>query len=463
MSGADRLAGLSAAEKARLLELLREKKQGAGRSTLARRDPALDPPPLSFAQQRLWFLDRLRPNDSAYNIPSSLAAEGPLDVPAFHRALQSVVARHEALRTTFALRGEEPVQVIAPRLAVALPVVDLSGLGDRGDAEATRLRCAAELEPFDLAAGPLLRARLLRLAPGKAPGKTPRHLLVMVLHHIVSDGWSGSLLIQELTTLYGGGTPPPLPIQYADFAVWQRRELSGAGLDARLATWRARLAGAPPVLDLPSDRPRGVGRTTRGGSIEFRLEPPVAGRLQELARAWKATPFVVLLAAFQTWLHRLSGRDDLCVGAPVANRGRPEIASLIGFFVNTLVLRGDLSGDPSFATLVERLRPVAFEAFEHQEVPFEKLVEELRPVRDLSRSPLFQVLLTVQAGGAVPLRLPGITVEPVSPAKTHGGTAKFDLTFALVETGSGLEGASTPPTCSTPRRSAASPDTSASC
>jgi len=438
MSGLpDRLAGLSPAEKARLLELLRAKKQAAAPAatgTIPRRDRAQGPPPLSFAQQRLWFLDRLRPDDPVYNLPSPLSVEGPLDVGALHRALAGIVDRHEALRTTFAVRGDEAVQIIAPHVRVDLPLVDLSGLGARGEAEAERLRREDDLRPFDLAAGPLLRATLLRLPPGE----DERHFLLLVLHHVVSDGWSNSVLIRELTTLYGGGTLDPLPIQYADFAVWQRRELSGAGLERRLAVWRGRLAGAPPVLDLPSDRPRGSVRTSRGGSAVFRVEPGVAGSLRELARQQGGTPFIVFLAAFQTLLHRLTGRDDLCVGAPVANRGYPEIADLIGFFVNTLVLRGDLSGAPRFGELVGRLRPVAFDAFAHQDVPFEKLVEELRPERETGRPPLVQVSLLLQNYPAPAGEVRGLRVQ------LPGGmapVAKLDLTLGLEELEGGFAAA----------------------
>jgi amino acid adenylation domain-containing protein len=438
---ADRVAGLSPAEKARLLERLREKKQAAAMSatseTIPPRDRALDPPPLSFSQQRLWFLDRLRPGDPLYNIPAPLLVEGTLDVAALHRALAGIVARHEALRTTFALQENGPVQIIAPRVRVDLPLVDLSGLGARGAAEADRLRLDDELRPFDLAAGPLLRAFLVKLPPETPEKTTERHLLVLVLHHIVSDGWSGSILIRELVALYGGAALDPLPIQYADFAVWQRARLRGAELERRLAPWRARLAGAPAVLELPSDRPRGNTRTSRGGSVDLRLEPAAAGLLRELARREGATAFIVLLAAFQTLLHRLTGRDDLCVGSPVANRGNPEIASLIGFFVNTLVLRGDLSGDPRFSELVGRLRPVAFEAFAHQDVPFEKLVEELRPERETGRPPLVQVSLMLQnfpaAGGEVRglrVSVPG-SAPPVS---------KLDLTLGLEEHAGGFSG-----------------------
>jgi amino acid adenylation domain-containing protein len=419
-----RLAALSPEKKARLLELLREKKQAeASADAILPRDRAADPPPLSFAQQRLWFLDRLRPGDPIFNIPSPLSIEGPLDLVALRRALDGLVERHEVLRTTFALRDEGPVQIILPRLSLPLPVVDLAGLGEGWETEAERLRREDEVRPFDLAAGPLLRTTLLRLG-------SDRHLLLLTLHHSVSDGWSSSVLVRDLVPLYGGSPPPPLPIQYADFAVWQRRMLAGEGLERRLEVWRRRLAGAPAVLEIPADRPRGSSRTWRGGTVFLTLEPAVAGALRGLAREQGVTPFIVLLAAFQALLCRLTGREDLCVGAPVANRERPEIAGLVGFFVNTLVLRGDLTGDPPFAGLVERLRPVAFEAFAHQDLPFEKLVEELRPERETGRPPLVQVSLALQNYPASTGEVRALRVETL---RFRSAVAKLDLTLALEE------------------------------
>jgi amino acid adenylation domain-containing protein len=425
-----RLATLSPEEKARLLGLLREKKKAsAPDDQIPLRDRAADPPPLSFAQQRLWFLDRLRPGDAVFNIPAPLRIEGPLDVAALRQALTGVVNRHEALRTTFGLREEGPVQIISPSLDVALPVVDLAGLEtEAAEAEVARLSAEENLRSFDLVAGPLVRATLLRRG-------NDRHVLLLTLHHLVSDGWSTSVLVRELTTLYAGGALPPLPVQYADFAVWQRRRLSGAELERRLAWWRERLAGAPAVLDLPADRARSGARTSRGGAWTFRLEPAVALRVRELARERNGTPFMVLLAAFQTLLHRLADRDDLCVAVPVANRERTELAGLIGFFVNTLVMRGDLSGDPPFGDLVERTGTVALEAFSHQDLPFEKLVEELRPERDAGRTPLAQVSLVLQNHPS-PTAPAGELRTEVLPVETR--TSKLDLTLTLGEDGEGF-------------------------
>ena len=429
----NRLSGLSPKEKALLLEKLREKKPRAAGEGIAPRDRAADPPPLSFAQQRLWFLDRLAPGDPAYNIALPVWLTGPLDRAALHRALAGVVARHEALRTTFGVAGSAPVQVIDPRGTCELPLVDLSALGVAGGAaepEALRLVDLEAYLPFDLGAGPLLRAVLLRIAPG-------RHLLCLTLHHIVSDGWSMDVLIRDLGALYAGRELPPLAIQYADFAVWQRQYLAGEVLERQLAHWRERLAGLPAALDLPADRPRPPVRSTAGGLVRLQLDAATGEGIREITRTCGATPFMTLLAAFFALLQRLTGRDDVCAGSPIAGRERLETADLIGFFVNTQVLRGDLSGDPTFRELVERLRRRAIDAFAHQDLPFERLVEELRPERDPSRSPLVQVSFTLQTGVETPPRLGDVHVDPLA---FEGGTVRFDLTLAMASGLSGLAG-----------------------
>ncbi len=433
-----RLANLSLAERARLFEKLREKKRSEDTSgspagspqmlPLVPRDRTAGPPPLSFAQQRLWFLDRLAPGDAAYSIVTPVSITGLLDPARLRRSLASVIARHDSLRTTFCLAGSEPVQEIAAASsACALPVVDLAALaGGRGEAEALRLRDADAARRFDLAAGPLLRSALLRLRP-------ERHLLLLNLHHIISDGWSNGVLVRELTSLYDrdeGSALPELPIQYADFAVWQRRWLSGEVLERQAALWRRRLAGMPPALDLPSDRPRPPVRSSRGALHELALAPALVLRLKDVARRQGATLFTILLAGFQALLCRWTGQEDLCVGVPVANRNHREVAGLIGFFVNTLVLRGDLSGDPGLGDLLKRLREVTLEAFEHQDLPFEKLVEVLRPQRDPSRSPLVQVLLTLQNTPGAVLAAGGLRLELMPPP---GRVAKGDLSISLSE------------------------------
>ncbi|HEX9944677.1 MAG TPA: amino acid adenylation domain-containing protein, partial [Thermoanaerobaculia bacterium] len=394
--------------------------------------------PLSFAQQRLWFLDRLERNGS-YNIPALFRLEGRLDPAALAAALAGVVRRHEVLRTTFPSVEGEPRQVIAPAAGPApLPVVDLGDLpAEQSGAELALQAAAAAGRPFDLQAGPLLRAVLFHL-------KKNEHGLLLVAHHIVCDAWSVGIFVRELSAFYAAavkdGSPclPELPVQYADFAAWQRRWLT-PGAVAQLANgWRSRLAGAPPALDLPADRPHPPVQTFRGGSVPFRLDSRTAADLLTLARREGASLFMVLLAAFQTLLHRSSGQNDLVVGSPVAGRTQPEVESLIGLFLNTLPLRGDLSGDPSFRELLGRLRETALDAYALQDLPFEKLVEELQPPRDLARPPLFQVMLILQNAPAERLDLPGLalTLEPVST-----GTAKLELLLSLGETEDGLAGA----------------------
>ncbi|HJX29240.1 MAG TPA: amino acid adenylation domain-containing protein, partial [Thermoanaerobaculia bacterium] len=427
-SGSRLLSALSPEEKALLLVRMRDKKRVAGAvaDRIEPRDRAADPAPLSFSQQRLWFLDRLMPGDAAYNIPWPVWFDGPLDVDALRAALAAVVARHEALRTTFQVAGADPVQVVAPAghhiHAFALPRVDISALSGQAGEEAARLQREEASLPFDLGHGPLLRTVLVRLTP-------VRHLLMLTVHHIVSDAWSMSVLVREVAALYRGEALPPLPIQYADFAVWQRRRLSGELLERRLAHWRERLAGMSPVLDLPTDRPRPPVRSTVGDRVPLDLPRETAERVRALARESEGTAFMILLAAFLALLQRLTGQDDLSLGVPVANRDRTETAGLIGFFVNTLVLRGDLSGDPPFRELAGRVRKVALDAFAHQDLPFERLVEELRPERDPSRSPLVQASFSLQT--AMEDRLPDLGPIRVEAGLPEERTVRFDLTLSL--------------------------------
>ena len=358
--------------------------------------------PLSFAQQRLWFLDQLQPGDAAYNIPAALRVIGEFDVAAFAFAVNEIVRRHEALRTTFVLRDGVPAQVIAPALEIATPVVDLGGLDpELREAEARRFAQEEARRPFDLASGPLLRVATLDLGVRPSTGERER-VVLFTLHHIVSDGWSSDVLIREFVALYeafAAGRPSPLPdlaVQYADYAVWQRDWLQGEVLDRQLAYWREKLADAPPTLDLPTDRPRPARQDHAGATHGFMVSRDVTERLAGLGRAEGATLFMTLLAAFQLLLSRYSGQQDVSVGAPVANRRRLELEALIGFFVNTLVMRTDVSGDPSFRGLLARVRETALGAQAHQDLPFERLVEELQPTRDMSRDPLFQVMFVLQ-------------------------------------------------------------------
>ncbi len=390
--------------------------------------------PLSFAQERLWFLDRLTPGNAAYNIPLALAAHGELSLPALTAALGEMVRRHEALRTTYVARGDRPVQVIAPAAAWALPLIDLAALPEGiGEAEVRRLADALVARPFDLDRDPVLRASALRLGPSD-------HALLLVVHHIASDGWSLGVIVEEIAALYPAalaGTASPLPelaVQYADFAVWQRGWLQGEALDRQLGYWRESLAGAT-ALDLPTDRPRPPAQSFRGATRMHAIGPETTAALGAFARRHDATLFMVLLSAVQTLLGRYAGQEDVVVGSPIANRTRAEIEPLIGFFVNSLVLRGDLAGDPAFAELVGRSRRAALEAYAHQDLPFERLVEELRPDRRLAHNPLFQVMFAVQNAPMRAIELPGITFSALDfefPA------TRFDLEIFFTEAAGGM-------------------------
>jgi pristinamycin I synthase-3/4 len=382
--------------------------------------------PLSFAQERLWFLDRLASGNPFYNMPGAVRLAGPLDRGVLERSFAELIRRHEALRTTFVEVAGAPVQVIGEG-AVAFPIVDLAGLPEAvRDTEVGRVAQAEAERPFDLARGPLVRTTLLALDPED-------HVALVTLHHVVSDGWSMGVLVQEIGALYAafreGGSSPlaPLPVQYADYAAWQRSWLQGDELRGQLDHWRQVLAGAPPVLDLPADRPRPAVESFRGGRVDGALSAELLAPVEALAAAEGTTPFVALLSAFALLLGRLSGQDDLLIGTPVANRGRAELEKLIGLFVNELVLRADLAGDPAFRELLRRQRAMVLDAFAHAEVPFERLVEELRPGRDLARNPLFQVSLVLNEPSPA-FSLPGLRLSGVAPTS---GTAKMDLTLHL--------------------------------
>ncbi|HEX8275245.1 MAG TPA: non-ribosomal peptide synthase/polyketide synthase [Longimicrobiaceae bacterium] len=402
------------------------------------RAPRDGPLPLSFAQQRLWFLHRMEPESPAYNVPAALRLRGRLDAAALERALAGVVRRHESLRTVFAERGGEPVQVVLDDAAPELRRADLRGLQPaERERAAARLAREEALRPFDLARGPLLRAALLRL-------DEEEWVLLFAMHHVASDGWSVGVLVREVGELYAafaegrGPALPELPVQYADYAAWQRAWLVGDALERRLAWWRGRLAGAPPLLELPTDRPRPAVQDGRGGAVAFRLSARTAHAVRAIARDAGATPFMALLAAWQALLARWSGQDDVLVGTPVAGRTRVELEGLIGFFVNTLVLRAELSGDPGFRALLGRVREAALGAYAHQDVPFERLVEEMQPERTLRHTPLFQAMFALQNAGGGELELGGLRAEPLESA---ADVAKFDLDLQLAEEGDGLAGA----------------------
>ncbi len=393
------------------------------------------PLPLSFAQQRLWFLDQFEPNSPAYNMFAALGLTGSLNIAALERSINEIVRRHKALRTNFVTQEGHPVQVIAPRRKIPMPLVDLRMLA-KSERE-TRVKQLARQEaqkPFDLTCDPLLRTRLLKLDQSE-------HVLLLTIHHIVSDGWSLGILAQELTQLYQAfstGQPSPLPelpVQYADFAVWQREWLQGDVLQAQLDYWKQKLRGGIPTLGLPTDRPRPAIQTFRGARQPFTL--PLAKELKALSQREGATLFMTLLTAFKILLYRYTGQTNIAVGAPIANRQWAEIEGLIGFFVNTLVLQTDLTGELRFRDLLARVREITLGAFAHQDVPFERLVDELQPERSLSHSPLFQVMFVLHNLPATTLELPDLTLSHLN---TDGSTAQFDLTLSVVETESELLG-----------------------
>jgi amino acid adenylation domain-containing protein len=394
--------------------------------------------PASFAQQRLWFLDQLESGSHFYNMSFAVRFHGRLNVGALKQTLGEVVRRHEVLRTTFASEDGQPVQVVHPPAPVELPTVDLTHLPEaEREEEARRLAGEEARRPFDLSTGPLLRVTLLRLGEED-------HVVLFMMHHIVCDGWSMSVLMREVTALYGAyseGRESPLEelqVQYADFAVWQREWLQGEVLEKQLGYWRGQLGGELPVLELPTDRPRPPVQSYRGATQSIMLSGEVSERLRALSRQEGVTLFMVLLAAYKALLARYSGQDDIITGTDIANRNRAETEDLIGFFVNQLVLRTDLSGNPTFRELVGRVREVTLGAYAHQDVPFEKLVEELAPERDMSRSPLFQVKFVLQNAPKGSLGFSGLKLGSLP---IESGRAKFDLTLVMVDKEQGIGGA----------------------
>lgn len=393
--------------------------------------------PTSFAQQRLWFLDQLDPGAATYNMPGAIRLTGPLNVAALQKSLDEILNRHESLRTTFAVVDGTPVQVISPTLHIGLSTVELRHLSVLQREEMVKGMAIEEAQQaFNLATGPLLRVKLLCLAENE-------FMLLITMHHVISDEWSIGVFVHELTTFYDAfatnrlASLPELSIQYADFALWQQEWLQTGGLDEQLGYWKQQLGGSPPALELPSDNPRPSVQTFRGAHRAFALPAGLSESLTRLSRQEGVTLFMLLLAAYQTLLHRYTGQDDITVGSPIANRNRREIEPLIGFFVNTLVLRTDLSGDPTFREVLGRVREVALGAYDHQDVPFEKLVEALQPERDTSRSPLFQVAFQLQAADSLALRLGDLELEIMT---VESGTSKFDMTFQLTEKPEGLSG-----------------------
>ncbi|HYH99199.1 non-ribosomal peptide synthetase, partial [Hyalangium sp.] len=382
--------------------------------------------PLSFAQERLWFLQQLAPASAAYNCPAFFRVHGPLDADALEKSLEVLVSRHESLRTRFSELDGQPMQVIAARLPLHLERVELRALPPEEQQQEVHRRAEADARhPFDLHRAPLLRASLLALGEDE-------HVLLLNLHHSVTDGWSMDVLYTELEALYGAlarGQPPALPalaLQYADYAVWQRQWAETPALEEQLTWWKQQLAGIPPILELPTDRPRPPVQDFRGARVLFRLGRETTLALRALAAQERVTPTMVLLAAFQALLHRYTGQEEFLVGMPHAGRERSELAGVVGFFVNTLPMRADLSGEPSFRTLLARVRETSLGAHEHAELPFERLVKALQTERDLSTLPLVQVMFAPQVSQLGQLKLPGLGVEPLA---VDPGRAPFDLTL----------------------------------
>jgi amino acid adenylation domain-containing protein len=436
---ADRIASLSPAKLELLAQRLKKRSgEGTEKQEIERRPRDSNAPPrLSYAQQWLWFLDQLEPGSLAYNISTAVCLTGQLNLAALERSLEEVIRRHEILRTTFHVMQGEPRQLIAPAFNLKLPVLDLSNLSEtRRELKVHELAAEQGQHAFDLARGPLLRLSLLRLGPEE-------HVVLLTMHHIISDGWSVSIFIQEMAQLYQGFSQghavslPQLPIQYADFAEWQRGLLEAEASSTQLDYWKQRLTGAPALLELPADKPRPAMQSFRGARQSFALTSALSEGLIDLSRREGVTLFMTLLASFQTLLSRYTGRDDILVGTPVAGRNRIEVERLIGFFANTLVLRTDLAGDPTFRELLGRVREVALGAYSHQDLPFEKLVEKLQPVRNLSHNPLFQVLFALQNTPPRTLDLPGLAW---STLKVDTQTARFDLALELREGPEGITG-----------------------
>jgi pipecolate-incorporating enzyme len=415
-----------------------ESRRGVPRPTIPRRDPS-EPVPMSFAQWRLWFMEQLRPGTNAWNTPIAARLRGRVEPELLRRALATVVERHATLRTVFEAPGGKPAPVLLPAPAIELPVIDAPGALDATDAatdQAIDRFVAAEVaRTFDLESDLMVRARMLRLGPED-------HVLVLAAHHIACDGWSKGLLVGELCASYDAlrarrePALPDLPIDYSDFASWQRDWLSGENLERLTGYWRGRLEGHAPSLDLPTDRPRPRTQAFQGAVQWLQVPGELARGAIEAGRRERATPFMTLMAAFKAMLHAHSGQDDVLVGSPSAMRVHPELEHLVGLFANTLVYRTSLAGRPSYLELVRRVRDTALGVYAHQDLPFEKIVEAVKPRRDPSRSPLVQVNMRVE-GREPELTLAGVAVEaiPLDP-----GIARFDLAIELGETDGGYEG-----------------------
>lgn len=428
-----RIAALSPEKRQLLLRSLNNKKTSES-PQITKSHRGIDRFPLSFAQQRLWFLDQLQPGNPAFNIFLPMRLTGQLNLEALKRSFNEVINRHEALRTIFTLVNGEPFQVIIPNLELNIPVIDLQQSPAR-EAEILRLTHQAAQLPFNLGQAPLLRVTLLRLA-------TTEHVLLLAMHHIIADGWSIGVLARELNILYKSfcqNQPSPLPnlpIQYVDFAIWQRQWLQGEYLAAQIRYWQRQLANIP-VLQLPTDYPRPTVQTFRGARQAFLLPKPTLEKLKAINPHKGITLFMILLAAFQTLLYWYTGQEDIAIGTDIANRNQPETKDLIGFFANQLVLRTNLSGNPTFEELLQRVREITVDAYANQDLSFDKLVDIINPERRLNCSPLFQVKIILENTQVTNLNLTGLTV---SPAKFESPTTQLDLLLELTEKQEGLVG-----------------------
>jgi amino acid adenylation domain-containing protein len=396
--------------------------------------------PLSFAQQRLWFLDRLEPNSPFYNIPEAYRIKGPLKISILETSLNEIIRRQESLRTTFLTIDGQPIQKIESELHIKLDITDLSSLPkEKRENKILSIARDRSLQPIPLDSPPLFRIELLKITPNE-------HVVILIIHHIISDNWSTQVMMSEMAVIYNAflrnepSPLPKLPIQYADFAHWQRNWLQGCVLEEHLNYWKNQLSGAPPVLKLPTDRPRPAKQTFNGSYKTTTVSKQVSDGIKTLSKQEGVTLFMTLIAAFQTLLYRYSGQDDVSVGTPIANRNRAETEGLIGFFVNTLVLRSNLSGNPTFRDLLNQVRETALDAYAHQDLPFEKIVDILQPERTMSHSPLFQVMFTLQSGQAIDIQYKHSQLI-LSPIEAHSNTSKFDLTLFMTEDDNYLGGA----------------------
>src|SRR5262249_44778248 len=393
--------------------------------------------PLSFSQERLWFLDQLEPGGYTYNLLAAYRLNGQVNITALQQSINEIIRRHEVLRTVFRSAGGQPEQIILPSMTVKIPLLDLRGLASEAARESEVRRLAKEeaQRPFDLSRGPLLRIRLLQLADDE-------YLLFRAMHHLVIDGWSGGVLFRELAQFYEAFSNrqplllPDLPIQYADFATWQRQWLQGETLETHLSYWKKNLQDIP-TLQLATDRPRPAIQTSHGAHQPFVLSDTLSAGIKSLSHRHGVTLFMVLLAAFQTLLARYTGQTEIVIGSPIAGRNRGEIESLIGFFLNMLALRIDLSGNPTFRELLSRTREVCLDALAHQDLPFEKLVEELHIKRDLSRHPIFQVTFGFRNTPKFSIELAGLQAKEV---EVDSGIARYDMNLFMEEERNGLRG-----------------------